>query len=89
MTGRQMRRMVRFEGVIVSIFGGLLGVGLGLVLGTIAVEVIPDSFVRRLDIPIGQLVVFVAVAAVAGLFAAALPARRASRLNVLEAISHD
>ncbi len=89
MTGRQMRRMVRFEGVIVSIFGGLLGVGLGLVLGTIAVEVIPDSFVSRLDVPIGQLAVFVAVAAVAGLFAAALPARRASKLNVLEAINHD
>ncbi|MGZ0228711.1 MAG: FtsX-like permease family protein [Acidimicrobiales bacterium] len=88
MTAQQVRRMVRFEGVIVSIFGGLLGVGLGLVLGVIAVQVIPDSFVSQLDIPYGQLLIYIFLAAMAGLFAAALPARRASKLNVLDAISH-
>ncbi len=88
MTAQQVRRMVRFEGVIVSIFGGLLGVGLGLVLGAIAVQVIPDSFVSQLDIPYTQLVIYIFLAAMAGLFAAAMPARRASKLNVLDAISY-
>ena len=46
-TRRQIKRMVRGEGVIVALFGGVLGVGLGLLFGIACVQIIPDDFVRR------------------------------------------
>ena len=81
--------MIRWEGAIVALFGGLLGVALGVAFGAVATIVIPDSIVDRIDIPVGQLIIYLIVAAVAGLLAAWLPARRAGKLNVLEAIAHE
>lgn len=89
MTKRQMRRMVRWEAVIVAVFGGLLGIALGVVFGIAAVGALPSSFVGSVSIPVTQLVTFVVVAAVAGLVAAIAPAYRAGRLDILEAISHE
>ena len=50
---------------------------------------IPDTFIDTVAIPWGGLVQYVIIAAVAGILAAILPARRAARLNVLDAISHE
>jgi ABC-type antimicrobial peptide transport system permease subunit len=89
MTSQQMLRMVLFEGAIIAVFGGVLGVALGTVFGSAAVVVIPDSFIRVLDVPVGSLLQYLAIASVAGIAAAIIPARRAARLNVLDAISQN
>lgn len=86
-TRRQVKRMVRGEGVIVALFGGVLGVGLGVIFGLACVQIIPDDFVGKLAIPWGSLVAYLVIAAIAGLIAAYFPARRAAKLNVLEAIA--
>ena len=87
MTSRQMMRMVLFEGAIIAAFGGFLGVTLGTVFGAAAVLVIPDTFISSLSIPVGRLVQYMALASVFGIGAAIIPARRAARLDVLDAIS--
>ncbi|MDG1409937.1 MAG: FtsX-like permease family protein [Acidimicrobiales bacterium] len=87
MTRRQLRRAIRWEAVIVAIFGAILGIILGVIFGVAAVIAIPDSFISTVTIPWSSLIVYVAIAAVAGIVAAILPARRASRLDILEAIS--
>jgi putative ABC transport system permease protein len=83
---RQLRRMVRLESVIVAVLGAVLGVAMGLVFGVALQRAIADEGVDVLSIPWLQLVAFVALAAVAGVLAAVLPARRAARLDVLTAI---
>lgn len=88
MSRRQARRMIRWEAVQVALFGSLLGVAVGLVFGVGIVTALPDSFVSTLAFPTGRIAMLLAVCGLAGLLAAALPARRASRLNVLDAISH-
>lgn len=88
MSRRQARRMIRWEAVQVALFGSLLGVAVGLVFGIGVVTALPDSFVSTLAFPFGRIAILVAVCGFAGLLAAALPARRASRLNVLDAISY-
>ncbi len=88
MTRRQLRRMVRFEAALVATFGATLGVGLGLLFGFGVVGALPASFASELSIPILQIVVLVLVAAGAGVAAAWMPARRAGRLNVLDAIAY-
>jgi len=86
MTRRQLRRMVRFEAALVATFGAVLGVGLGLVFGWGVATALPASFVSTTAIPFGSIVVLVIVAGSAGVVAAWLPARRAGKLNVLDAI---
>jgi putative ABC transport system permease protein len=88
MTKRQLRRMVRFEAALVATFGAVLGVSIGLLFGWGIVEALPASFASSLAIPVQSIAVLVIVAATAGVLAAVLPARRAGRLNVLDAISH-
>ncbi len=87
MTRRQLRRMVRFEAALVATFGATLGVGLGLLFGFGVVSALPASFASGLSIPSVQIVVLMLVAAGAGVAAAWLPARRAGRLDVLDAIA--
>ena len=87
MTRRQTRSLIRLEAGVVSLFGALLGVVLGVVFGWIAVLAIPDSLISTLAVPWTTLVVYVVIAALAGLIAASLPARRAARLNILDAIA--
>jgi len=89
LTRRQLRRAVRWEAAIVSVFGALLGITLGLIFGIAAANAIPDTAIKSVAIPWRSLVVYVLVAAVAGLVAAILPARRAARMNVLEAIASE
>lgn len=88
MTRRQSRRMIRWEAAQVALFGSLLGVGVGMVFGAGVVSALPDSFVSTLAFPAGRITALLGICAISGLLAAALPARRASKLNVLDAISH-
>jgi len=87
LTRRQLRRAVRWEAAIVSVFGALLGITLGLIFGVAAAIAIPDTAIKSVAIPWRSLAIYVFVAAVAGLVAAILPARRAAKMNVLEAIA--
>jgi len=86
---RQVRSMIRCEAVIISVFGALLGLVVGVFFGWALVAALHSRGVSTLTVPGGQLLVFVALAALAGVVAAVLPARRAARLDVLHAISHD
>ena len=84
---RQLRRMVRLESVAISVLGAVLGVVLGIVFGVSLVRALSDQGLSVLAVPGGQLVAFVVAAGVVGVLAAVLPARRAARLDVLQAIS--
>lgn len=85
MTRRQMKQMIRSESVIIAVFGALLGLVLGVFFGIAIVRAIGSDNVT-FSLPVVQLVVFVVLAGLAGLFAGVWPARRAARLDVLEAI---
>ena len=89
MTRRQMRRMIRWEAVIIALFGGLLGVGMGVLFGLAAIAAIPETFVDIVSVPVQRLGLYLLVSGAFGMLAAVLPARRASRLDVLEAIGYE
>jgi ABC-type antimicrobial peptide transport system permease subunit len=86
MTRRQVRRMIRYESVVTALIGAALGIVLGLLLAALVTSRI--SFLTY-TIPTGQIVMFVIAAILVGILAAILPARRASRLNVLEALQYE
>ena len=86
MQRRQLRRMVRLESITIALLGAVLGMVMGVVFGVVLQRAIADQGLDVLAIPWGQLGAFVVVAAVVGVLAAWLPARRASRLDVLKAI---
>jgi putative ABC transport system permease protein len=86
MTRRQVRRMVRHESVITALIGAAIGIALGIVLAALLIARV-DFIV--LSVPIGQLIVFAIAAIVVGIIAAIFPARRAARLNVLEALQYE
>jgi putative ABC transport system permease protein len=86
MTRRQVRRMIRDESVITALIGAAFGIPLGVVLALVIGVAIGYSAVT---IPVGTLVIFIIAAIVAGLVAAILPARRAGRLNVLQALQYE
>lgn len=84
---RQLRRMIRMESVVIALFGALLGLGLGMGWGATAQKLLALEGLNVLDIPWPTIIgVFIASAFV-GLFAALVPAFRAGRMNVLNAIA--
>jgi putative ABC transport system permease protein len=89
LTRRQTRSMVRWEAVIISVMGALFGVVVGIAFGWALQQALASEGLSELGIPGGQLAVYVASAAVLGVIFAIFPARRAARLNVLEAISYE
>jgi putative ABC transport system permease protein len=86
MTRRQVRRMIRYESVITALIGAVLGIILGIVLAGL--------LVWRVDfidfaVPAGQLIIFAIAAVIVGIIAAIFPARRAARLNPLQALQYE
>ncbi len=87
MTRRQVRRMVRGESVIIALIGGVVGIALGVFWGWAFVSALQGQGITQFHVPPVQLAAFVAVSVLAGLAAALVPAWRASRLDVLDAIA--
>ena len=72
---------------MIAIFGGLIGVILGVALGVLVTSKLPEILVNTISVPIPTLVVYLVFAALTGLAAAVFPAWVAGRMNILEAIS--
>ena len=87
-TRRQVRRMIRHESIVTALIGAALGIGVGLFLAVLTTAAL-SQYGIVFAVPAGTLVVFVGVAILAGMLAAILPARRASRLNVLAALQFE
>jgi putative ABC transport system permease protein len=83
---RQLRTMIRLEAVVVAVLGGVLGTAMGVIFGATVVNALKDQGLTDLAIPWAWLAGFLLLAAVAGVLAAVVPARRAARLDVLKAI---
>jgi putative ABC transport system permease protein len=88
MTRRQVRRMMRHESIIVALIGAVLGMTVGLLLAALVTHALSGEGLE-FAIPAGTMVAFLIVAVVAGMLAAILPARRASRINVLQALQYE
>jgi putative ABC transport system permease protein len=87
MRRRQVRAMIRSEAVILSVFGALIGVIVGTGLGVAFAESLKQQGITDTVVPVPKLIVFLIIAALLGLGAATWPARRAARLDVLDAIA--
>ena len=88
MSRRQVRRVVRYEAVITALIGAVIGAALGLFFAiAISIPLAEEGF--ALSFPVGTLIILLVLAALAGVLAAILPARRASRLDVLEALAYE
>jgi putative ABC transport system permease protein len=88
MTRPQARRMIRDESIITALIGAALGIPLGVFLSLLLAQALSQYDVQ-FSVPVVTLAVFACVAIVAGVLAAILPARRASRLDVLEALQYE
>ena len=88
MTRRQTRRMIRHESVITALIGAALGLPLGIFLAALVTNAL-GQYDIRFELPVGQLIVLVVVAVIAGLMAAITPARRAAKLDPLRALQYE
>ena len=88
MTKRQTRRMIRHESVITALIGAALGVPLGIFLAILVTQAL-SQFDLQFAVPTGWLIAFAVIAVIVGILAAIAPARRAARLNVLEALQYE
>jgi putative ABC transport system permease protein len=87
MSRRQVRRMVRWESVVIAVLGGIVGLALGMLWGWAFARALEEQGITVFRIPWVEVVVFVVGSMVAGVLAAVFPAWRASRLDVLDAIA--
>lgn len=87
MSRSQVRAMVRWEAAIVALFGALLGLGLGMFFGLALVSALRSQGVTVAVVPVQSLIVLAVIIALLGVIASVYPARRASRLNVIAAVS--
>ncbi|MGP0102918.1 MAG: ABC transporter permease [Solirubrobacteraceae bacterium] len=85
----QIRQMIRYESLITAMIGGILGLAIGVVGAILVTELALSGSGYELSIPVGTLVLVLIAAALAGLLAAQLPARRAARLDVLAALASE
>jgi putative ABC transport system permease protein len=88
MTRLQVRRMVRHESVITALIGATLGLPLGMFLAALVTKAL-SQFEVEYAVPLTPLIIFAIVSVIVGVIAAILPARRASRLNVLQALQYE
>jgi putative ABC transport system permease protein len=85
----QTMRMITVESMVISVFGALLGIAVGIGLGTAVVRALRDEGFTDLAFPWSQMVTYLVLAALVGVVAAVLPAIRAARVNVLNAIAYE
>jgi len=88
MSRRQVRTMIRYEAVITALIGALLGMVLGVIFAALIAQPLKDEGFA-LSYPVGSLLLLMLLSALAGVIAAIPPARRASRLNVLESLQYE
>jgi putative ABC transport system permease protein len=88
MSRRQVRTLIRYEAVITALIGAILGMALGLIFAALIAQPLKDEGFT-LSYPVGQLVLLLVLAGLAGVLAAIAPARRASRLDVLESLQYE
>ena len=88
MTRRQVRRMIRHESIVTALIGATLGIAVGMFLAMLTTAAL-SKYGVVFAVPYGTLIVFVGIAILAGMLAAILPARRASRLNILHALQYE
>jgi putative ABC transport system permease protein len=81
--------MVRWESVVISLIGALSGAALGIGIGLALSQAMRDVGIKAISIPVPQLAMYVALAAVAGVLAAVGPARSAAKVDVLDAVVTD
>jgi putative ABC transport system permease protein len=84
---RQIRQMIRYESVITALIGAVFGLVIGVVGALLVTSLTLSGSGYVQSIPVGTLVILLLVAAIAGLLAAQLPARRAARLDMLQALA--
>ena len=87
MTRTQLRSSIRWESVLIALLGTALGAVVGLFFGWAIVRALEDDGFSELRLPLGQLFIAAVLATVAGVLAAMLPARRAARMDVLDAVA--
>lgn len=85
---RQLRAAINWEAILIALLGAVLGMGLGLTFAWAVITALDDE-ILRMSIPWDRVALSLLGAAFAGLLAAAVPAWRASRRNILEAISYE
>ncbi len=83
----QLRRMIRLEAIVIAVLGAVLGVGMGIVFGLALMTSLADEGLEVITVPGWQLAGYVLAAGFVGVLAAVFPARRAARLDVLQAIA--
>jgi putative ABC transport system permease protein len=88
-TRQQLRAMVRWESIIIALFGTLGGLGLGVVFGWAIIHGLGRDQHILFRVPAARAVMIVVVGGLAGVLAALRPARRAGRLNVIAAIASE
>ena len=89
MTRVQVRTTVRWESVITSLYGAAVGVLMGLVLGYVVIIALRDQGLTKFSIPVTSIVWIMVSAFAAGVLAAVIPAWRATRVGILNAIATD
>jgi len=86
---KQIRRMIFIESSIISIFGAFLGTGLGIFFAWSLIQALADEGFSVFRVSLSQTLLWIAISVVAGVIAAILPAIKAARQNILEAISYE
>jgi len=89
MTRGQVRAMVRWESVVISLIGALSGAALGIGIGLALSQALEDQGINAISVPLPRIAAYVALAAVAGILAALGPARTAAKVDVLRAVVTD
>ena len=89
MSKRQLRSVIRWEAVIIALLGTLIGIVIAVFLGWSLVHALKDEGLSTFRAPIGELAIIMVFAAFAGVLAAIMPARRAAKIDILDAISYE